>query len=166
MYTFIRLVAHRTIHHHHHDTYALSNISNRVRIVCLSTSGHLATVPPHHHRDNIILKLLFSQSWSTYTEVVSSAAQVPTHKVCMYIPPHPPTHPPTYLPTHKHINTGLRTLVSEAGGGGQMVAVSLNYRLNVLGFLTTAALSRERGTSGNYGLLDQQRALRWVQVGR
>lgn len=46
-----------------------------------------------------------------------------------------------------------------------VVVVSFNYRLGVLGFLAHPALAREspRRSSGNYGLLDQIAALRWVQ---
>ena len=46
-----------------------------------------------------------------------------------------------------------------------VVLVTLNYRLGALGFLAHPALSREsaHGVSGNYGLLDQIAALRWVQ---
>jgi para-nitrobenzyl esterase len=46
-----------------------------------------------------------------------------------------------------------------------MVVVTVNYRLNVFGFLALPALTREAPdhSSGNYGLLDQQAALRWVQ---
>lgn len=45
-----------------------------------------------------------------------------------------------------------------------MVAVTLNYRLGVLGFLAHPELTREspHHVSGNYGLLDQNAALRWV----
>ncbi len=48
---------------------------------------------------------------------------------------------------------------------GPVVVVTLNYRLGSLGFLTHLALGAEspRGVSGNYGLLDQLAALRWVQ---
>jgi para-nitrobenzyl esterase len=42
--------------------------------------------------------------------------------------------------------------------------VTINYRLGALGFLSHPALaSRPGGPSGNYGLMDQQAALRWVQ---
>jgi len=44
-----------------------------------------------------------------------------------------------------------------------VVVVTLNYRLNSLGFLGHPALTAESGSSANYGLLDQIAALRWVQ---
>ncbi len=46
-----------------------------------------------------------------------------------------------------------------------MVVVTTNYRLNIFGFLAHPELSAEApyGASGNYGLLDQNAALKWVQ---
>ncbi len=46
-----------------------------------------------------------------------------------------------------------------------MVAVSLNYRTNIFGFFSHPELTKEspHHASGNYGLLDQVAALRWVQ---
>ncbi|MDZ7815865.1 MAG: carboxylesterase family protein [Planctomycetota bacterium] len=45
------------------------------------------------------------------------------------------------------------------------VVVTLNYRLGPFGFLAHPLLTdeSEHGTSGNYGLLDQQMALEWVR---
>ena len=44
-----------------------------------------------------------------------------------------------------------------------VVVVTLNYRLGVLGFLATPQLDQESGTSGNWGLMDQIAALNWVK---
>jgi para-nitrobenzyl esterase len=45
------------------------------------------------------------------------------------------------------------------------VVVTINYRLGALGFLAHPALaSRPGGPAGNYGLMDQQAALRWVRA--
>ncbi len=44
-----------------------------------------------------------------------------------------------------------------------VIVVTLNYRLGPLGFLAHPELTQESGTSGNYGLLDQIAALKWVQ---
>jgi para-nitrobenzyl esterase len=41
--------------------------------------------------------------------------------------------------------------------------VTINYRLGALGFLAHPALADANGQSGDYGLMDQQAALRWVQ---
>lgn len=65
----------------------------------------------------------------------------------------------------------------QAGAGGEprhdgtafarkgLVLVTINYRLGVFGFFAHPELTREsgRGASGNYGMLDQVAALRWVQ---
>jgi para-nitrobenzyl esterase len=71
------------------------------------------------------------------------------------------------LPVMAHIHGG-----GFRGGSGQgdytllantgnEVIVSLNYRLNIFGFLAHSALG---ANSGDYGLQDQQAALRWVQA--
>lgn len=46
-----------------------------------------------------------------------------------------------------------------------VIVVSINYRLGPLGWLAYPALSAESpdGVSGNYGLLDQIQALRWIR---
>jgi para-nitrobenzyl esterase len=82
----------------------------------------------------------------------------------------------------KRKTTGLPVLVYFYGGGfvagdgseprydGEsmaqkgIVAVTVNYRLNIFGFYAHPELSAEAPykASGNYGLLDQQAALQWV----
>ena len=54
-----------------------------------------------------------------------------------------------YLPT---------TLVQDG-----VTVVTINYRLGALGFLAHPALADAKGQSGDYGLMDQQAALRWVK---
>lgn len=50
-------------------------------------------------------------------------------------------------------------------GRADAIVVTLNYRLGLLGFLALPVLDRDdpRHVSGNYGLLDQQAALRWIR---
>ena len=52
---------------------------------------------------------------------------------------------------------------SKLAGEGTVV-VTINYRLGALGFLAHPALAARPGdAAGNYGLMDQQAALRWVR---
>ena len=45
-----------------------------------------------------------------------------------------------------------------------VIVVTLNYRLNIFGFLASEDLAKEQGGhAGNYGLMDQVAALRWVK---
>jgi len=46
--------------------------------------------------------------------------------------------------------------------GKQLVLVGVRYRLGIFGFLSHPALTAEQGGSGNYGIMDQVAALRWV----
>ena len=63
------------------------------------------------------------------------------------------------------LRTGESDDYNPAGLVGRgVVVVTINYRIGALGFLADAALaSRPGGPSGDYGLMDQQAALRWVQ---
>ncbi len=63
--------------------------------------------------------------------------------------------------------TGQGAIPWYAGGKfatqGDIVTVSINYRLGALGFLDLSHLGEEYATSGANGLLDQITALRWVK---
>src|SRR5215471_13980724 len=62
------------------------------------------------------------------------------------------------------VQDGARDYDGSGLAADGMVVVTINYRLGALGFLAHPALaSRPGGPAGNYGLMDQQAALRWVQ---
>ena len=44
-----------------------------------------------------------------------------------------------------------------------VICVNMGYRLGVFGFLADEEMLAEEGTAGNFGLLDQIKALQWVQ---
>jgi para-nitrobenzyl esterase len=46
---------------------------------------------------------------------------------------------------------------------GKTVVVTMEYRLNLMGFLAHPARDNEGHLFGNYGILDQQAVLRWVE---
>jgi para-nitrobenzyl esterase len=47
----------------------------------------------------------------------------------------------------------------------KMIVVTINYRLGALGYLDLPSLSSENAAAaGNFGLLDQQAAMKWVQA--
>ncbi len=102
-----------------------------------------------------------------------------------YLPPGPISEDCLYLnvytPTLRDRGGGGRPVLVWIHGGGLVqdgarnydgsklaadgvVVVTINYRLGALGFLAHPALaSGPGGAAGNYGLMDQQAALRWVQ---
>jgi para-nitrobenzyl esterase len=98
-----------------------------------------------------------------------------TNEDCLYLNVYtPPVNPPAHkqnLPVMVWLHPGafqvgdsaaqIPTDILDRG----VVVVTLNYRLGVLGWLAHPALTAESpdATSGNYGLQDQQAALRWVQ---
>jgi carboxylesterase type B len=91
---------------------------------------------------------------------------------CLYLNVQRPagTRPGARLPVYFWIHGGGLTNGSSNQHDGSLivrttgvVVVTINYRLGVFGFLAHPALTAEAGQSGNYGLMDQQAALRWVR---
>ncbi|HEY2286856.1 MAG TPA: carboxylesterase family protein [Streptosporangiaceae bacterium] len=105
---------------------------------------------------------------------------------CLYLNVFTPRNPVTTSPNPNYHGGGTRpggglpVLVMIHGGGlttgagdqhdgslivntDGIVVISINYRLGPLGFLDVPGLGTSaRTASGNYGLLDQEAALRWV----
>jgi len=95
-----------------------------------------------------------------------------TSEDCLYLnvmTPHPGSS--QRLPVMFYIHGGGGTIGRGDDDGaalaatGQVVVVTINYRLGVLGWLSHPALTAEseHHSSGNYGLLDQIAALHWVR---
>jgi para-nitrobenzyl esterase len=95
---------------------------------------------------------------------------------CLYLnvygPPTAKTHPAAALPVMVFLPGGAFILgsgdnydPSRLARTQDVLVVTVNYRLGAFGFLAHPALRRESvsGGSGNFGLLDQQAALRWVR---
>ena len=120
-------------------------------------------------------------AWHGVRQVTSYAPHCPqpaspfgvasTSENCLYLNVFTPAHTGAgNLPVMVWVHGGsLRTGESDDYNPAGLVqhgvvVVTINYRLGALGFLADAALAgRPGGPSGNYGLMDQQAALRWVQ---
>ncbi|HJS88350.1 MAG TPA: carboxylesterase family protein [Steroidobacteraceae bacterium] len=92
---------------------------------------------------------------------------------CLFLNIWTPHVAPAKLPVMVWIHGGALRIGNLAGGlydGSQLarrgiVVVTVGYRLGVLGYLAHPELSAESAqhSSGNYGLLDQIAALRWIR---
>src|ERR1700733_2569302 len=101
----------------------------------------------------------------------SPFGQASTSEDCLYLNVFTPSHsvPGSGHPVMVWIHGGaLVSGESDDYNPAPLVAdgvtvVTINYRLGALGFLAHPALADAKGQSGDYGLMDQQAALRWVQ---
>ena len=95
----------------------------------------------------------------------------PVSEDCLYLNVWTPKAPGKKLPVMVWIHGGAFT-----GGSGAVpiyngaalankgiIVVTINYRVGVYGFLAHPDLTAEAGASGNYGLMDQIAALKWVR---
>ena len=88
---------------------------------------------------------------------------------CLYLDVHAPTGPgpfPVMVWIHGGaFNTGGTVTYADPSPlvTKGAIVVTVAYRLGALGFLAHPALADASGATGNYGIMDQQAALRWVQ---
>jgi para-nitrobenzyl esterase len=134
--------------------------------------GKLRWQPPHH-----VISWKGVRSASAFAphcaQPASQFGLASSSENCLYLNVYSPAHTRTDgrpLPVMVWIHGGAfiwgesndynpANLVSHG-----VIVVTINYRLGALGFLADSALAgRAGGPSGNYGLMDQQAALRWVQ---
>jgi len=99
----------------------------------------------------------------------------PESEDCLFLNlfvPNPPISSNNHFPVMVFIHGGAFVdgdSSSYNGAGlalqGNVIVVTINYRLGILGFLATAGLDAQSptGSSGNYGIADQQFALQWVK---
>ncbi|WP_277211064.1 carboxylesterase/lipase family protein [Isoptericola croceus] len=145
---------------------------------------------PPEPRDEVLVADRFSpvpvQSTSTFaTRALSRVVEVPLEGTLLN--PYPVSEDSLTLNVWRStapVSDRLPVLVYVPGGGfatgsgalplydgaslasrGDLITVTVNYRLGVLGFLSHPALAAESGrdSSGNYGILDQIAALEWVR---
>jgi para-nitrobenzyl esterase len=108
-----------------------------------------------------------------YTATWFSANAFIGDEDCLYLDIYAPRTVAANLPVYFYIHGGSNNFGSakqyngaELAKRGNMIVVYVQYRLNAMGFLTHPSL-RTGGDplddSGNYGILDIQKALEWVQ---
>jgi para-nitrobenzyl esterase len=102
-------------------------------------------------------------------QAASPFGQASTSEDCLFLNVFTPSHQRAGSPVMVWIHGGaLVTGESDDYNPAKLVedgvtVVTINYRLGALGFLAHPALADANGQSGDYGLMDQQAALRWVQ---
>ena len=89
---------------------------------------------------------------------------------CLYLDVHAPAGKGPY-PVMVWIHggaftTGDASTYAEAGPlvSRGVIVVAIHYRLGAMGFLAHPALRDSNGSAGDYGIMDQQAALKWVRA--
>lgn len=130
--------------------------------------GRLRWQPPRPHAPwATTLQATAFGSECTQPTTLTNPLPVAGSENCLFLNVwRPPGTAEGRMPVLVHIHGGGLRTGSGAGDytllatSGHEVVVSLNYRLNIFGFLSNSHLGAH---SGDYGLQDQQAAMRWVQ---
>uniref|UniRef100_A0A3Q3IKC5 Carboxylesterase type B domain-containing protein n=1 Tax=Monopterus albus TaxID=43700 RepID=A0A3Q3IKC5_MONAL len=133
---------------------------------------------------NDMLPVWFTASLDTLVTYVQEQSEDCLY-LNIYVPMEDDHTPFTHSHTHSHTDddkyihdeNGLKPVMVYIHGGsymegtgnmidgsilasyGNVIVITINYRLGVLGFLSTG----DQAAKGNYGLLDQIQALRWIK---
>ena len=116
-------------------------------------------------------------AWSGVRAATAAAPECPqagsttqnTTEDCLYLNVYAPvgaSKTPVYVFIYGGGFTGGNAAAYNASllvASGKIIVVTMNYRTGIFGFLANAALNNGGGTTGNYGIEDQQAALHWVQ---
>lgn len=109
-----------------------------------------------------------TQSGFACPQIASQYSKTPSHEDCLNLNVYTPANTSTNRPVIVWIHPGSLTMgsgsdydASYLAQKSNAVVVTINYRLGVLGFLSTQETQQE-SSSANYGIQDQQQALRWV----
>lgn len=136
--------------------------------------GKLRWLPPQPHGSwrGVLNAANFG---SVCTQKGSQSEEVIGSEDCLFLNVYRP-HPrffsyPGRLPVMVWIHGGGLAILSGAFdgppallNGGNVIIVSMNYRLGTLGFYAHPAIDAEGHLNADYGLMDQQFALRWVRA--
>ncbi len=137
--------------------------------------GNLRWKPPKKHApwSNVLQAKAFGPTCAQITTLGVFAGPANNNEDCLYLNVYTPNVKPAG-------NEKLPVIFWIYGGGhvdgesndydgsrlaaeGHTVVVTINYRLSLLGYLAHPALDAEGHLFGNYGTLDQQAAMKWVQ---
>ena len=134
--------------------------------------GDLRWRPPKDHAPwtNVLKATEFGPICALVTTLGVFSGPPNNNEDCLYLNVFTPTlDPSAKLPVVVWIHGGGNVDGETPGYDGSKLAVqgrtvvvTMEYRLNLMGFLAHPALDNEGHLSGNYGILDQQSVLKWV----
>ncbi|XP_064166490.1 neuroligin-4, X-linked isoform X1 [Anguilla rostrata] len=136
----------------------------------IRNATQFASVCPQYLEDRYLLNDMLPVWFTANLDTVVTYVQ-DQNEDCLYLN--------IYVPTEDdiHDENGLKPVMVYIHGGsymegtgnmidgsilasyGNVIVITINYRLGVLGFLSTG----DQAAKGNYGLLDQIQALRWIK---
>jgi para-nitrobenzyl esterase len=136
--------------------------------------GNLRWRPPVDHAPwtNVLRTTRFAPICAQTTTLGVFSGPPNKNQNCLYLNVFTPNlNPSALLPVIVYIHGGGNydgetpgLDGSKLASQGKVVVVTMEYRLNLMGFLAHPALDNEGHLFGNYGILDQQAALKWVQL--